>query len=267
MKATFYLVRLTFLATLSLVLITSCVNDDFYGFDFSNDDDIETSISEGLQFSNHLTISSLNTASWTEDDFASFCSAVERIGVTFSESRQKYVFGAKNGRRINVSDSLYDKVIEMFEHTNKIIASSNSKVTRKKDRTREQGFVSPDCVPAAIANMNHEDAPTYDEAIAKCNQLFPFWRILGGVPIDSVESFIEEYVPVTRYTIISSNTIGNQALPNYVMRFCSGAHAVNAYNFNYSYYAGQIIYYHDYSATSHGDGSLFVSQMYDIFIF
>lgn len=256
----------SFLFLVSLVLTTSCNNDDFWRFDNLCEDDTAFSINEGLQTTNRLTISSLNTANWTDDDYNSFCTAVERIGITFSESEQKYLFNEKNCSRINISDSLYNKVIEMFEHTNRIIASSN-KITRKKNGTREQGFISPDCVPAAIANMIHENAPTYDEAIARCNQLFPFWRIYGGVPIESVESFIDEYVTVTRCTSWSVDVIGDYSLPNYVMRINYGTHAVNTYNFNYTYYAGQIIYYHDYSASTHGDGALFANQMYDIFVF
>lgn len=266
MKTNLKLIGLLFVVSVSLVTITGCNNDDFFGLDYQYGDDIDISVSDGLLTTNRITLSSLNTANWTEDDYLSFSTAVERIGVSFSESKQKYVFSEKNGSRINVSDSLYNKVIEMFENTNTIIASSN-KITRKKNLSREQGGIIPDCVPAAIAHMNHQNAPTYDEAISRCNQLFPSWIQNGGVPINSVQSFIEEYVAVARYTSILSNTIGDHYMPNYVLRIYSGTHAVNAYNYNYSYYAGKIIYYHDYSQSSRGDGALFASQMYDMFVY
>lgn len=163
-----------------------------------------------------------------------------------------------------MSDSLYDIVVSMFEHTNSIMNANQKKISRKKVKAGDISSALPDCVPAAISHMG-KDAPSYQAAIAKCTELFPKWKTSGGVPENQIESFIEVYTPVTARTDMSFCK-GNTSLENLVMVFLSGnyGHAVNAYQYTSS--TGTISY-SDYSATSTGNGSIKVGQLRTIYTF
>ncbi len=82
--------------------------------------------------------------------------------------------------------------------------------------------------------------------------------------MNKIESFIEEYAPVTDRTNMRFCK-GSKSLNNLVMVFMSGSygHAVNAYK----YISDGVIYYHDYSASSSGDGSILDSEMLHIYTF
>lgn len=183
--------------------------------------------------------------------------ATKRMGVSFSESKQLYVFVASNGSEINVSDSLYNVVKCMFEHTNtQMNKTRKSKFVRHKIKAGDVNAGLPDCVPAAIAHMS-VGAPSYEDAIKKCDELFPTWRTAGGVPVESVYSFINKYTPVNKYTNLSFCDLSNDStsLNNMVMVFyaTSTIHAANAHKCS-KVPGCTVIHYHDYSATSAGDG-------------
>lgn len=245
----------------------SCSNDEFFGFDNleMSEKQIATRASSlNKPFADYLSISSNEVREWTEKDFISFSDAIKRLGVNYSNSKQKYIYNDVTSNEINISDSLYDCMINMLELTNTVIKNS-SKASKKrlKKRSPEGDYFLPDCVPAAIAHMG-QNAPTYAQAIAKCDELFPNWRTQNGVSPDSVEYFIEFYAPVTEYTDLSFCSSGVTYLPNILMGFAT--HVVNAYRV--SIIEGlSVIYYEDYSSTSCGNGFILGYEMRQIFPF
>lgn len=246
-------------------IVACTADDDIWGLD----DERETSFSGKTRAvlsdtMDYLSISTYNSEEWTDSDFEIVGEAIQRIGVTFSESKNKYVFEYNDGSDINMSDSLYDVVVGMFEHTNSIMNAKQKKISRKKVKTGDISSQLPDCVPAAISNMG-KNAPSYDAAIAKCNELFPTWKTDGGVPTDKIESFIEVYAAVTARTNMNFCKT-DSTLNNLVMVFQPGTngHAVNAYKY---YSTPGVIMYHDASSSSRGDGSIIVSQMLCIYTF
>ncbi|MBR4793904.1 MAG: hypothetical protein IK038_09610 [Bacteroidaceae bacterium] len=249
--------------------ITGCSSDDFYGFDYDEDNNIApwNDGAERINTTDYLTISSDCTDKWTENDYKAFSLAVERIGISYSKKKQVYEFHSKSAKDINISDSLYNIVITMFEHTNKIFRSSNNKKFKNtKSRFGEISFSIPDCVPCAIAWMG-QNAPTYSTVVARCNELFPNWLQNGGIPGDAVFSLISEYASVYYCTDMSFCNATENSLNNIVTLFIWGhlGHAVNAYKC--TKYGSVLIYYHDHSSSSQGDGVMFESEMVSIYPF
>lgn len=177
----------------------SCsADDDYLGLDDeSYSYQTRAATSDTLGF---LSLSTYDPAEWTESDFKIVGIATERIGVNFSESNNRYEFKVTDGKTANISDSLYYIITGMFEHTNMQMSNPQKKrLVRRKTKAGDVNAGLPDCVPAAVANMG-VNPPTYTQAIAKCDELFPNWRTSGGVPTDQVESFIKIYAPVTCHT-------------------------------------------------------------------
>ncbi len=256
-----------FATAFAMLIITGCNNDE----DFFQWEDLDinnfnpTTRSACLSYSDYLTISSFERRLWTEKDYESISKAIERMEIIFSESENMYIFNAFNVNEINISDSLYKCVKQMLEHTNGIIKkTAKTKISRLKARSNE-GSASgllPDCVPAAVANMG-TNAPSYDEAIAKCDEMFPGWRTSGGVPIDEIQSFIEVYTPVTEYSDLSTFSMGETTLDNDVMVFAT--HAVNAYRI-FKSAISPVIYYEDHSSSGSGGGFILGEEMRRIYI-
>ena len=206
--------------------------------------------------SDFLTVSSGDIKQWTDDDYEAVNIAVERMGVRFSKTENKYIVDATNGADINISEELYGCVITMIDNTNRRFNKATElKVPLVKNRTEIDSDTEllPDCVPAAISHMGR-NAPSYETAIAQCDMVYPEWRENGGIPFNLIESLIEAYTPVTACTNISFCPFGTTNVPNLVMVF--GGHAVNAYKIFNSGGQASILYYNDYSQTAGFPNSL-----------
>lgn len=247
---------------------TNCNNDSFWGIDsfVSAEDSYANSTLDHTLFANYLSVSSGDVNKWSENDFISCNAAINRLGVVFSQIDQKYIYNNVSHEEINISESLYNYIIVMIERTNTILGSAKeSRVVRVKTRSNESSGPLPDCVPAAVAHMGCSNAPSYSEAITKCDELFPGWRVQGGINIDSIEDLIEEYIPVTEHYNLNFCPSGvSTNLPNLVMVFAG--HAVNAYR-AYRLINTSVVYYRDYSSTSLGDSFILGDEMSRIYVF
>ncbi len=249
----------------------SCSNDEFFGFDdesYKMVDQSELINLNNLDLSEYLSVSSFNPEEWSDSDYIAFSAATERIGVSYSEKKKQYVFKASCGKDINVSDTLYKIVVNLFGHTNMIMSSRDTQKKRNKTNNREMFWGLPDCGPAAVSHMG-QYAPSYSTAIAKCDEMFPNWRQNWGIPRDSLGVYINEFVFVARYHNMSFCSSPITSLKNIVMFYFIQypyGHIVNVYKYTRLGSFG-LLYYHDYSATSQGDGTLMESQMSDIYPF
>ncbi len=250
----------------AVVTVSSCSSDsDFFGLDGLEDfKSTHISTKSGLvDISEYLDISTCNSEKWTENDYISIDKAIQRMGISFLESKNQYVIDFRNAEDINVSDTLFNLIESMFEHSNAIFKESSDKLLRVKTRCIESVMTIPNCVPAAISSMG-KDAPLYSVVISRCDELYPNWRNSGGVPGYAVHGLINEYTTVVQYTDMGFCGPSNTSLNNIVM-LINSSHAVNAYSC--SKMGTTLIYYHDNSSTSRGDGLVFESQVNAIFPF
>ncbi len=258
----FNVLKTTKWAIVAIVMtcIISCSNDEYLELE-----DKHMTRSSSMNYPEFLTISTFDTKKWTEEDFVAVDKAIERIEVAYSETENRYVYNVLSGKDINISDSLYHCVVKMINHSNTIFAKKeNTKITRMKTRSTESHSSDlPDCVPAAIAHMGR-NAPTYAEAIKRCDDLFPNWRTTGGVPYSGIINFIKLYTLVTEYNNLNFFGEGNKSVNNYVMVFNN--HAVNAYRIS-KILSNEVIYYHDFSSTGTGSGFILGMEMEGIFVF
>lgn len=254
------------IAAIVMISVNSCNNEENLELE-SIDNTKYITRSTGIDYSDFLTISTTETAKWTEEDFEAIDKAIERFRIVYSDTENRYKYEISSGTEINISDSLYKCITDMISHTNKIFAEADeTKITRMKTRAAESSSSSipNDCVPAAISHMG-KNAPTYENAIEKCDKMFPYWRDKGGVSYCDIKSFIEVYVSVTEYNDLGFFTQGRTSVPNYVTVI--GNHAVNAYKIS-KILDAEIIYYNDYSSSA-GSGSGFISgyNLSGIFVF
>ena len=256
-----------------IMTATSCSSDtDYFGLDDVNEtyNAERTTRASFIDCSEYLTISSFDTKDWSDEDFNAFSIASYRIGVNFSKTKNMYVFEEPNGKYINISDSLYNCVIEMYERTNSFFNSSNNlngaMVSRMKSSAMESSSGNEqDCVPAAICHMG-VCAPSETEIKEVCDTLFPGWRTLG-IDKEKVEGLIRRYTAVRRYYDMSFCTSGKHQLPNYVITTnIKQAHTANAFfakkdGFN------SVIFCHDYSSLSQGDIVVNELELFSIYVF
>lgn len=249
------------------MLALGCENIDILEQQIKPGNNVETTRCSANLQAQYLTISSLNPQDWSYDEYLDINAAVERIGVSFSHEKNIYEFQVSSGNEVNMSDSMYSVVTKLFEHTNYVFNISDRKKVRRKAENSEWNYILPDCVPAAVSHMGI-GAPSYSDAIAKCDQLFPNWRSQGGVPTAKVWDYVKLYAPVFQFSDMSYWNVPIMNLNNLVMIFSSSryTHAVNAYKMGKigSYC---IIYYHDFSASSVGDGAIMEGQMNYIYPF
>lgn len=268
MKGFFKTIGLTVI-TFVIMTATSCSSDaDYFGLDDVDETfNVEcTTRASFIDCSEYLTISSFDSNEWNNEDFNNFSIAAYRIGVSFSKVENKYVFEEPNGKYINISDSLYNCVIQRYERTNYFLNSSNelngAMVSRMKSNTTETIM---DCVPAAICHMG-VCAPSETEIKEICDTLFPGWRT-KGIDKEEVGGLIRRYTAVRRYYDMSFCTTGQHNLPNYVITTNKGqAHTVNAFwvdknNFN------SVIHCHDFSSSSKGDMVINELELFSIYVF
>ena len=251
---------------LVMLLVTNCNYDEVLGLDqdIVFPSAIDENYMQNRDAGDYLTISSDCADQWTEKDYIAFSHAVERIGVQFSAKKQMYVFAAPDTRGLNMSDTLYRAVIEMFGNSSKILNSNTKgkRIRRTKTRSEGFGFAIPDCVPAAISHMGR-NAPSYSTVTARCYELYPNW-IHYGMPGELVGPLINEYADAATYYNMAFCTSMMSSLNNFVM-LIGGSHCVNAYEC--TKIESTLIYYHDYSSTSEGDGVIFESELDKIFPF
>lgn len=279
MKGFFKTIWLT-AVTLVIMTATSCSSEaDYFGLDEVNETFNAERVTRAsfIDCAEYLTISSYDISKWSDDDFNAYDAAVERIGVSFSKTNNKYIFEEPNAEQINISDSLYNCVISMYEHSNilvnKVLVPSSVAVKRLKSSGVES--LSPsssmsardnDCVPAAISNMG-VGAPTYQAVIAKCDSLFENWDKAGGVPTDNVKGLIEYYTPVTEETDLFFLDSDNAIFPRCVTLLGnSGCHTVNTVRIHKKN-GKYVIDYQDVSKKSKGSGSISADFLYKIFLF
>lgn len=136
-------------------VIAACTaDDDIWGLE----DETETSfsgktraaLSDTMEF---LSISTYNSEEWTDSDYKVMDEAADRIGVSFSKSKNKYVFEHSSAKGLNMSDSLYDLVCGQFELTNQIMNEKQTKISRRKVKSGDVSSQEPNCVPVAISHM------------------------------------------------------------------------------------------------------------------
>ncbi len=279
MKEFFKTIWLTVIAFV-IMTTTSCSSDaDYFGLDDVNEtyNAERTTRASFIDCSEYLTISSYDISKWNDDDFNAYDAAVERIGVSFSKTKNKYVFEEPNAEKINISDSLYNCVISMHEHSNmlinKVMIPYDVAVKRVKSSNTES--LSPpssmtardnDCVPAAISKMG-VGAPTYQAVIARCDSLFKDWDTNGGVPTSNVRELIEYYTPVVEETDLEFLDSDDEIFPRCVTLLgSSGGHAVNAVRIHLKNGVYKIDY-QDFSKSSKGNGSISADFLYKIFLF
>lgn len=217
--------------------------------------------SASIDYSEYLDVSTGDVSQWTEEDFLAADQTIHRLEVSFSNEANKYVYQAPNAESINVSYTLYNCVVGMFEYTNSLFAKYNKQsITRMKTRSGESSSSSstdfPDCVPAAVSNMG-QSAPSYSDALAKCDQKFPGWRT-SGLTENQTEELIEQYTSVTKHTNFGfcgftdySETCSVNSLVTLIECPSGEKHAVNTYRIeNYNNYSPIKLYFNDHSNSS-----------------
>ena len=217
--------------------------------------------SASIDYSDYLDVSTSDVSQWTEEDFLAADQTIHRLEVSFSNEANKYVYQAPNAESINVSSTLYNCVVSMFEYTNSLFAKYNQpSIARKKTRSGESSSSSstdfPDCVPAAVSNMG-QSAPSYSDALAKCDQKFPGWRT-SGLTENQTEELIEQYTSVTKHTNFgfcgftnSHDELTVNSLVTLLSLPSGDNHAVNTYRIkNYNNYSPIKLYFNDHSNLS-----------------
>ena len=256
-------------AMIGITIYGSCsADEDFWGFD-EEYASTENTRAEKMDMSEYLTLSSYDFTKWTDEDYAIIGKAIERMNITLKNER--YVPLMSSAKAINVSDSLYITIQNMYERTNKLICPvAKSRIVRRKRIVGETSGPIYDCVPQAVAHMGAPHYATIDQVLAKCDELFPNWHNQGGILEPYIIQLIYEFhsvMPHTNMNFCKKNKITN--LDSLVLLFhCSenAGHAVNAYKYDPTQ-SNKPIYYVDYSATSYGPGILDAKDMVKIFEF
>ena len=255
-----YALLIAVAAVIGITIYESCsADEDFWGFD-EECTSTENTRAEKMDMSEYLTLSSFNPDSWVERDLVVIGKAIQRIGVDFSKTRNRYEFQRKNGKTINISDSLYYCVVNMFEHTNNILKTSGTKrIKRIKMNREELPPIKYDCVPAAISHMGQYAQP-YDDVVSTLDLLFHGWRNTGvsGTQIYTLFDLYAQnnYTICGLYDAFPADSVG--LLESLVMTFpvdASICHAVNAVAFNT--FGDGFICYNDYSSSSQGPGIIY----------
>lgn len=241
-------------------VIAACTaDDDIWGLE----DETETSfsgktraaLSDTMEF---LSISTYNSEEWTDSDYKVMDEAADRIGVSFSKLRNKYVFEHSSAKGLNMPDSLYDLVCSQFELTNQIMNEKQKKISRRKVKSGDVSSQDPNCVPVAISHMG-QGAPSYKDAVAACDKYAEDWRTSGGVPSSLVGPIINLFTSVTTTTAKQLNYNSDVDLNDCVLLVNQGGnidHAVNAQKYVYS---TKKFHYKDYGKNA--TGSVLVSEI------
>lgn len=247
----------------ALLLLTSCsCNNHYFESTPTNTPNGELfTRSASIDYSEYLDVSSGDISQWTEDDYWAADQTIHRLEVSFSNEANKYVYQAPNAESINVSSTLYNCVVSMFEYTNSLFAKHNKQsITRMKTRSGESSSSSstdfPDCVPAAVSNMG-QSAPSYSDALAKCDQKFPGWRTFG-ITENQTEELIKQYTSVTKHTNFGfcgftdpHDELTVNSLVTLLSLPSGDNHAVNTYRIkNYTDLFPILLYFNDYSTSS-----------------
>lgn len=242
---------LLFAAIAVVGIVAACTaDDDLWGLE----DETETSfdgktraeISDTMKY---LSISTYDSEKWTDMDYEIMDEAADRIGVSFSEAKNKYVFDKSSAKGINMSDSLYELVCSQFELTNQIMNENKKKVVRKKVKSGDVSSTLPNCVPVAISNMG-QGAPTYEAAVEACDKYAKGWRTSGGVPTFLVGPIINKFTSVTPTGAVTYTS--NVKLKYCVLLINQGGnidHAVNAKKYVHS---SRKFYYKDFGKNATG---------------
>ena len=254
---------------IGITVYGSCSADgDFWGFD-EEYASTENTRSEVMDMSECLTLSTYDYTKWTDEDYAVIGKAIDRMNFTFHKDR--YVSQVSCAKNINISDSLYKTIQNMYERTNILIhTGSSGKIVRNKRTAGEPSGLVCDCVPQAVAHMGTPHCTTLDQVLAKCTELFPNWQSQGGILEPYVIQLIYEFHPVMPHTNMNfckKNKVTD--LDSLVLLFHwseTTGHAVNAYKYDPTT-SNKLIYYVDHSSTSHGPGTIPAADMFKIFVF
>jgi hypothetical protein len=242
---------LLFAAVAVVGIVAACTaDDDLWGLE----DETKTSFdgktrAESSDTMKYLSISTYDSEKWTDMDYEIMDEAADRIGVSFSEVKNKYVFDKSSAKGINMSDSLYELVCSQFELTNQIMNENKKKVARKKVKSGDVSSTLPDCVPVAISHMG-QGAPTYENAVAACDKYAKGWRTSGGVPSSKVGPIINKFTSVTTKTSVTDSC--DVDLNYCVLLINQGGnvdHAVNAKKYEHS---SRKFYYKDFGKNATG---------------
>ena len=260
---------ITVATMIGITIYASCsADEDFWGFD-EGYTSTENTRAEMKDMSEYLSLSTYDYKKWTDEDYTVIGKAIERMNFTFHKDR--YVSQVSCAKNVNISDSLYKTIQNMYEHTNMLIRTgSNGKIVRNKRTVGEtSGFVC-DCVPQAVAHMGAPHYTTLDQVLAKCTELFPNWQSQGGILEPYVIQLIYEFHPVKPYKNMSFCKKNKATdLDSLVLLFHwseTTGHAVNAYKYDPTT-SNKLIYYVDHSSTSLGPGTIHAANMFKIFVF
>ncbi len=259
-------------AVIGITIYGSCSADgDFWGFD-EECALTENTRAEKKDMSEYLTLSTYNSKEWSSKDYDILTKAIGRIGVSFSETKHCYEFNASSGKQINISDSLYNRIIGMFEYTNGIINSKTYEGKARKKMMRGEGsIVYSNCVPMAISHMG-QGAPTYATAVDTCNHYCHNWQSQGGVNSNLVGPIIRKFVLVHSYLPTQLLTYTNPTFMNYCVAliYQNGVidHAVNVTycNPDVNNPNKRVIYYDDYCSGETGK-SVYSTELTSIYPF
>ena len=226
------------------------------------------SVKTRAAYTEYLSLPTYDPQKWSQENHDIMTLAAERMGVSFVNNQ--YVFTASCSEEVNISDSLFIIIKELFGYTNKILnETSSNNVTRLKRGNYESSNMGPEpnCVPKAISNMG-QNAPSYSEILSVCDKYDPNWRTNGGVSASFVGPFIRLYTNVKSMNSLPADTLFT---PNRcVMLINKGGlidHAVNVTTISKSGNVHSLMYV-DYSSTGNGTiGSIYSSQMTSIYPF
>lgn len=260
-------------AMIGVTIYGSCsADEDFWGFD-NEYASSENTRSEVKDMSEYLTLSTYDSKEWTSKDYDILTKAIGRIGVSFSETKHCYEFNASSGKQINISDSLYNCIIGMFEYTNGIINNKTyeGKARKKMMRGEVLPIMSPNSVPIAIHNMG-QSAPSYAMAVDTCNYYCPNWQSQGGVNSNLVGPIIRKFVPVCSYLPSQLLMYTNQTYMDYCVALIringNRDYAVNVTfcNPDVNNPNRRVIYYNDYCSGQYAN-SIYSTELTSIYPF
>lgn len=250
-----YALLIAVAACIGITIYGSCsADEDFWGFD-EEFKSTENTRAENMDMSEYLTLSTYDFNKWTEEDYRIMEIAEDRMGVYYSESKNRYNIATRNGKSINISESLYNTIQSQYELTNSILnTKTNHKIIRHK-RSNEENAPSYNCFPIALSHMGR-NAPSYATAVSECNAIWPNWPT-EGVPDSLVGSIIRLHAQVYSYTDMNAYSEMTN-LENCVLLIPTNeimyGHAVNAsyYNPKAGWLHMKRIYYIDYSQDPNG---------------
>lgn len=173
-------------------------------------------------YSEYLDLETFETSKMSENDMKIMGEALQRLDI--NKVNGLYQIEQTSGKQVNISERLFDYLITGFNYTNKLFSqkSLDSTIMRvKSDNIEDEPQDSTHCASYALA----EWGVSYDDAAAYSDSTYGE----GGVPADSMESFIQNFYP--NATSSSTSDLSTGAMGTNLLYFQTSdttGHAVNA---------------------------------------